>query len=276
MIVRTLSLLALLMVFLVNLAWPACARMNFGITAQPQSIDENLWSKPDNVTAEMALQSALLATRNDPAKQLLVLQALADLYHESNKIEDEKDTLLTWINVAMGIKEYPLVYVATQNLRLSHTYFTLGEHDNAEKSAKTALEMYRQSSGEISPNVALALNNLAWIEIKQKEYAAAEFHLTYSLSIIKKAVGTDSLFYGLIADNLANLYGRIGNYRKALPLYKASLKALRQQLAADDPATNEVLQRYTQAQGIVKEQQHEKREAAQNKRRLAGDKSTHE
>lgn len=275
MIARIMSVLLLHLLFLSNFAMPAHAEIRIGILAQPQGIEQNRWTQPDNDDAEFALQAALLATKNSPPKQLLVLQALADLYHENKKTDKEKEALVAWIDTAMGIREYPLIYVATQNLRLSQACYALGECENAKKAALIALEMYRINSGELSPNVALALNNLAWIEIKQKEYSAAEFHLTYALSIIDKVVGKSSLFYGLIADNLAAFYGQRGDYRKALPYYKASLKALKQQLADDDPATLEVLRRYTEAQRIVKEQQYEEKTTARSKRRLAGDEPTH-
>lgn len=200
---------------------------------------------------EYALRAALLMT-NDVGLQLFILQALIDLLHDQQRPEDEREALLAWIDLAQKEPSFPLVILATQNLRLSYVYFTLKELHNAEIAAGLAVEMYKVSCGNISPNVALAQNNLGWIALKAGHFALAEKNLCNSLDILKKTVGKKTFIYGMISENLGAFYSQTDNPRKALHFYKVCLKVLKQFLPKNDLQVAEIQRRCQEERTKIK------------------------
>jgi tetratricopeptide (TPR) repeat protein len=187
----------------------------------------------DPEDTEIALRAALLLTK-EKEQQLLIIQALSDLCHEQKRYEEERDFLLSWISLAQQVQPFPAVNCATQNLRLSYAYFVLKDYEKAETAAKTSLQMFKQSCSESSPNVALALNNLAWVQMKLNKSADAEANILEALAILKVVAGEKSMIYGLLSENLAVLYEQTNNREAAIRLYKNSLRILKKFLDKED------------------------------------------
>lgn len=242
------TLLALLMAFFANSLPVIAISPNIPPIQSQKEHDADDLKLNDQ---EFTLRAALLMT-NDIGLQLFILQALIDLLHDQQRPEDERDALLAWVQLAKQESSFPLVILATQNLRLSYVYFTLNELQNAEIAAGLAVEMYKVSCGNISPNVALAQNNLGWIALKAGHFAFAEQNLNSSLDILNKTVGKKSLIYGMISENLGAFYSQTENPRKALHFYKVCLKVFKKFLAKDDIQIAEIQRRCQEESAKIK------------------------
>ncbi|MBA3859486.1 MAG: hypothetical protein C0507_21490 [Cyanobacteria bacterium PR.3.49] len=232
---------------------------------------EEAWTDSDYDNAEIALQAALLATNGDFNKQLPVLAGLADLYHERKKYKEEVTALLDLIKVMGCIDDYPAIPLAAQHLRLSTVYYELEDFRSAAKSAQTAVEIFRGSCGPDSPNLALAYNNLGWIEQKLGSLDAALEHFEKSLAIVNKNLGKKSLLYGLISENLAVLYTQKGEHEAAYFWYRSALKTLGDYLDKDDPLVSDLLNRCNQSRSLARSSSKRDLVLMKSKKKLAGE-----
>lgn len=220
---------------------------------------------------EIALKAAFLISKS-PEKQLLILQALADLFHEQGRFEAEKEMLIQWINYANKIENYSPVTTATQHLRLSYAYFSLSEFEKAESEASISLKLFKQSCSKTSPNIALALNNLAWIALKRGNYSLAEANMLQSLEILSGTVGKKAFIYGLITQNLASLYSHKGEHKQSCHFYKISLKILKHYLDKEDSVITEVKRRLEEEFNLADEEKNDPAHKVDgNKKHLAGE-----
>lgn len=193
--------------------------------------------------AESAFKSALSLSENDINKQLLTLEALAEVYHEEKKLPDEERTLISLTQLLEKKDQFPPIALAATYLRLSCIEFFLGSYDKAERYAKTATTLFTEACEPRCSNVAIALNNLAWIEYKTNKLEEAESHFLKSLFALGQTQGDKSLTYGLIAENLANLYQKKGNMKEASLWYQKSKDAICSVLEKEDPLVAEITKR---------------------------------
>ena len=78
--------------------------------------------------------------------------------------------------------------------------------------------------GPQHPDVAIALNNLAFLYCDIEEYDEALPLYQRALEIIEKVLGPQHPSVATALNNLALLYCDIKEYDKALPLYKRDLE----------------------------------------------------
>lgn len=219
---------------------------------------------------ELALRAALLVTQQKE-KQLFILQALAELFHDQNRFEEERDVLLNWISLAEQLEHFPAMGSATQHLRLSYAYFQLKEYDKAETAAQKSLKMFLQCCGENSSNVALALNNLAWVQMQLEKYDEAEANTLKSLAILKDVAGEKSIICGLITENLGALYARKKEHVKAVHYLKSSLRVLKNFLYEEDEIISQIKNKIREENEQISQSKQMAGEM-KIKRRLAGKK----
>ena len=110
-----------------------------------------------------------------------------------------------------------------------------GTYDQAVIIARQALSIAEKTLGPDHLDVALSLNNLAFLYGTQGQYARAEPLHKRSLAISEKALGPDHVDVALSLNNLAFLYKTQGQYAKAEPLYKRSLSIYERTLGPDHP-----------------------------------------
>ena len=235
---RRFSIVALAVVVLSNFL-PAFAQNHPRLLWQGKTSQCDIDSEDFDADAELALKAALLVTKGKE-KQLMIMQALCDLYHEQRRFEDERDMILSWIKLAQESDIYSSVKLAAQHLRLSYALFLLKDFKSAESMANIALQLFRTSCGDGSTNVALALNNLAWIQMKLEKFSDAETNALQALAILKQVTGDKSLIYGLVVENLATLYSQMENEKLALHFYRLSFKILRNFFNRDDSILREL------------------------------------
>lgn len=238
------------------------------------SQEEETWTDSDYDDAEIALQAALLATQGDFNKQLPVLQGLADIYHERQKYNEEISTLLALIKVMYSIDDYPIIPLAAQQLRLSTVYYLLDDYQSAASAGRMAVDLLKKDRGQEPTNLALACNNLGWVELKLGNFDAALKLFEESLSVLSKSVGKKSLLYGLISENLGALYTQKGDHRSAFIWYQASLKTLAEYLPKDDAVTVEIVRRCNRARLLSKTTNKQRTGSLKTKNKLAGERES--
>jgi CHAT domain-containing protein/tetratricopeptide (TPR) repeat protein len=101
--------------------------------------------------------------------------------------------------------------------------------------AQQSLEMARAYLGEVHPEVATGLNNLAGVYYALGNYAEAEPLHQQALAIRRTTLGEDHPDFAASLNNLAWLYYSRGNYAAAEPLCRQALDVLGKSLGEDHP-----------------------------------------
>ncbi len=241
-LISILSLLALLAA--------SSGQATYAFAASERSTWAQLYEKGDRALeqmhykdAEAAFKLALGAAKNDMNKELLTLEALAQVYHEAKKLPAEERTLISLTQLMQKKDHFPPIALAATYLRLSCIEFFLGSHEKAERYAKTATALFTEACEPRCSNVAIALNNLAWIEYKMNKREEAEGHFLKSLATLSENQEIKSLTYGLIAENLANLYEEKGNIKEAALWYQRSKDSICSVLEKEDPLVADITRR---------------------------------
>ena len=110
-----------------------------------------------------------------------------------------------------------------------------GKYDEAIQAAESALALREKALGPEHPDVAAALNNLAFLYDAKRDYAKAEEVYLRSLAIYEKALGPEHPRVANSLNNLAALYYAKGDYAKAEPLYLRSLAAYEKAYGPENP-----------------------------------------
>jgi CHAT domain-containing protein/Tfp pilus assembly protein PilF len=100
----------------------------------------------------------------------------------------------------------------------------LGKSYEAMRVAEQAAALYEKADGSEHPDVAAALNDLAFLVYENGDRSRAESLFKRALSIYEKFFGVEHAYTAGILDNLGNLYYSIGEYKKAEPLFRRSLE----------------------------------------------------
>jgi tetratricopeptide (TPR) repeat protein len=126
------------------------------------------------------------------------------------------------------------VEAAQSLLHLGAVYHAEFRLEEAEAAARKAVDLFTALAGADSPAFAYAAANLAVILADEGQPARAEPTLRRALSIIRQHPGSEAAATEtLIEENLAMVYLRQGEYRKAEPLFKDVLRKFE---LSDDPA----------------------------------------
>lgn len=190
--------------------------------------------------AEITLLRALYATNGNIAKEMMTENALEELYDELENYPEEEKMLLSSLRLMRSQRDCPAILIGTTCVKLAAVNFFMDHLDRAEQYAKSAVPILKHSCGAISLDVAVALNNLGWIEYERNKLALAETDFRRSLYIAGRTVGEKSAFYGMTANNLAAVYLTTGNVRTALLWYQRSEAALSASLGTSDPFTRKI------------------------------------
>jgi tetratricopeptide (TPR) repeat protein len=91
----------------------------------------------------------------------------------------------------------------------------LGRYSEATDRAKEALKVAEDTFGQDHPNVAISLNNLAYLYDCQGEYAQSGPLYKRALAILEKALGPDHFRVGLVLSNMAERCGKMGKRDEA-------------------------------------------------------------
>ncbi len=204
---------------------------------------DTAWQSMHYKRAESAFKSALVATDGDNSKELLTLESLADVYHEDKNLPAEERTLISLVQLMQSKDQYPPIAIAATYLRISCVEFFMAAYEKAEKNAKLAATLFEKSCEPRCPNVAIALNNLGWIEYKMNKLKDAEATFLQSLSALGLDQGDKSLTYGMIAENLAAVYLHKGDRQEAANWYQKAQTAICSVLEKDDPLVMEINKR---------------------------------
>lgn len=200
---------------------------------------EKALDKEQYKEAEAALKAARQATAGNTNKELMTLDTLAELYDEQENYPAEEQALLSSLSLMQSLRDYPVSVIGATHLKLAIANVFMGRLEPAEKYAQTALLMLKDSLGPVAPDVAVALNNLGWIEYELDKLGPSETHLRKSLYIARQTFGEKTVLYGMTASNLAGLYVKKGNRASAAFWYKRSDLAFNAALGAKDELTRE-------------------------------------
>lgn len=195
------------------------------------------------VEAEQHLMDSLDHAQGSAQRFFLSLEALERLYEEVEDYTKEESVLLAQCAVLKRIKSNaaPLGKVYT---KLGALNSLLGCFDESEFYYEQSIPLLKSGIGVLSTPTAMALNNLAWSEFQQHKFSEAENHFRQSLYMHSKVTGIKSVFYGLTATNLAELFAATNRPVFAITWYERALEALRASLGVKHPFALEVERRY--------------------------------
>ncbi|OCQ99140.1 hypothetical protein BCD64_22695 [Nostoc sp. MBR 210] len=128
-----------------------------------------------------------------------------------------------------ALKEALELYQQTQKL------YQEGKYSAAIPLAERSLAIREKVLGNVHPDVAQSLDNLAALYDAQGKYQQAELLLLRSLAIYKKVLGNEHFFVATSLNNLAALYHAQRKYQQAEPLYQRSLAIWEKVLGNEHP-----------------------------------------
>lgn len=208
------------------------------------SLGSTALKKQRYVDAEQHLIDSLDHTQGNVQKLLLSLEALESVYDQIEDYTKEESVLLAQCAVLKGLRPnaVPLGKIYT---KLGALNSLVGCFDESEIYYEQAIPLLKAGLGQLNTPAAMALNNLAWSEFQQCKFSESENHFRQSLYIHSKVTGNKSIFYGLAATNLAELYATIDRPAAAVIWYERALIAFRASLGDKHPFTTELERRYS-------------------------------
>ncbi|MBI4534130.1 MAG: tetratricopeptide repeat protein [Candidatus Melainabacteria bacterium] len=113
--------------------------------------------------------------------------------------------------------------------------YEAGKYAQAIPFARKRLEQEEQELGPDAPEVASALNTLAWLLQAQGDYPNARQMFERSLKIREAVLGPEHLDVATSLNNLASLLSFQGDRESARPLYERALQINEKVLGSDHP-----------------------------------------
>lgn len=202
--------------------------------------------------AESAFKEALRLSRGNAEDRMTTLAALVALYEETHNLAGQDDILTCMLVLMINCGEYSETTISSVYLKLADVNFMMGRLNIAEQYGTRAMQILQKSSGPMSPDMAVALNNLGWIECRMRKYSQAETYLKLANRIAEKCFGRADLLYGLTAYNLASLYESIDNRTAALTWYERASSSLNNSLGVDNPFSLEVTLQYDELRNMIR------------------------
>ena len=121
------------------------------------------------------------------------------------------------------------------SLRVAELYRD-GKYDQALPLARRVVEITRSSFGVADARVAVALQNLAEIQIAKKNFLAGEETLAEAVAVFEKSAKRETSPAASALTRLAWLRYEKGDYEAAVVSFKRALEIRERQRNADDPA----------------------------------------
>ncbi|NET57820.1 MAG: tetratricopeptide repeat protein [Symploca sp. SIO2E6] len=125
------------------------------------------------------------------------------------------------------------LHIAASLNNLAALYVLQGRYNEAEYFYEKALQMLRQSVGEIHPHIATGLSNLADLYRIQKRYSEAELRYQQSLQMRRQLFNEMHPDIATSLNHLALLYGDQERYSEAELLHQQALQ-LRQKIFGEN------------------------------------------
>ncbi len=225
---------------------PCFAADTYQRWSQAYEAGEECFENEQFEDAEVALVQALKLSGGGITKQIITLQALADVFHKEKKYDEEIRTVAYLIMSLEQIDGYPPLFIGALYLRVSSVLYDKNELEDALQFATVSTSLMKEYCGSKSPNLASALNNQAWIEYKVGQVKEAERNFLKSLRILEKAVGTQDFHYGMVAHNLADVYDDTDQVRKSLKWNRKAKEVL-----AQYPGTDEIVRHLNERYNVL-------------------------
>ncbi|MEH2320876.1 tetratricopeptide repeat protein, partial [Nostoc sp.] len=136
-------------------------------------------------------------------------------------------------NLIQYVSDDDLIWAFLGNARF---YNGQGLYEKAAPWFRQCLEITKKRLGEEHPDVALSLNNLAYLYDSQGRYSEAEPIYIQALALTRKLLGEEHPDVALSLNNLAALYDSQGRYSEAEPIYIQVLALRRKLLGEEHPS----------------------------------------
>ena len=179
------------------------------------------------------LESALQLKQSFAAVMAAIGEKIPETPIRSD-IESVKDNIPHLIEVAenltAAISDKDLIWVFTG---LGRFYEGQGLYVLAEPWREQCVSAVKIRLGDCHLNIALSLNNLAFLYSRQGRYSEAELLCQQGLEMRRRLFEDDHPNIATSLNNLAGLYSRQGRYSEAEPLFQQALE-MRRQLFEDD------------------------------------------
>lgn len=187
-------------------------------------------------TAQREEAAAKAAARDEAEKARAVsefLQAmLVQADPRSGKARDVtlREVLVQASQHIMAAPDMPAEVQAATHRVLGITYHSRGEHDDAERHLRRALEASRALHAGDHPDVAESLHELGHLMTSRGRYDASEPMLREALRMRIATLGEDHLDVATSLNHLAKIVHLRGRYDEAEPLWRRSLDIRRRRL----------------------------------------------
>jgi len=133
-----------------------------------------------------------------------------DLYYENQKdYPAEEKVLLSCMRILHNSPNLSHVFAGTVALKLSNVYVCLEKFPEARHYVTLAIAALTNTYGKLSADVAIAYNNLGWIDFYQHRPQDAVKHIRTAASIVEELYGRDSALYFWISSNLNEVKGSL-------------------------------------------------------------------
>ena len=132
-----------------------------------------------------------------------------------------------------GLSEEALIWPFVS---LGRFYAGQGAYEQAVPWREQCLVVTRERLGEEHPDVALSLNNLAFLYQSQGRYAEAEAHFQQALELYKRLRAEEHPDMALSLNGLAFVYKSQGRYGEAEPIYQQALELYKRLLGQEHPS----------------------------------------
>lgn len=200
--------------------------------------------RADFALAEVLIRRGMTATGGSEFRKILVLELLAELYEKQGKLFEAEIVLRVMVSHIERVT-FPPNILAAAYLKVGELNYRLNDFDAAAGEALQAIPILVFCYGAESPQVAVALNNLAAAECSQDKLSEAQAHFRRALEIVRKNQGQKSELYGMTALNLAFVCRRLENRKEAAFWYQKAAKVLSLIRGANDPDAIEAARQFS-------------------------------
>jgi serine/threonine protein kinase/Tfp pilus assembly protein PilF len=179
--------------------------------------------------------------RREAATATAVSEFLIDLLSSSRPSDREANTLLVREVLDTGAQTIRESLSDQPGIRsrvlvtLGEAYRSLGLYEEARPLLEEAVRLQNELVGEESPQAAMTLSSLAFLEIEAGRLGPAREMLETTVRRLRAAHGdghADTLF---AMDNLGQLYARLGLHAEAREIYESLIETRTRMLEPDDP-----------------------------------------
>jgi len=155
---------------------------------------------------ESPADSEFLTPTDEECYRTFVSLHELDLYYENKKdyLAEEK-VLLSCMRILNNSPRLAHIFSGTVALKLSNVYVCLEKFPQARHYITLAIAALTDTYGQLSGDVAIAYNNLGWIDFYQHRPQDAIKHMQTAAAIAEELYGRKSALYFWISGNLTEV-----------------------------------------------------------------------